>query len=83
MAKKFILLNAINKYKNGQRERKLIKFVIRNVLSIEEKGKNTHVTIKKGFIRSNELEYIKRKLDYKDIMISAKDNGILTLIMIG
>lgn len=56
---------------------KLIKFVIRNVLSIEEKGKNTHV------IRSNELEYIKRKLDYKDIMISAKDNGILTLIMIG
>jgi predicted nucleic-acid-binding protein len=52
---------------------KLIKFVIRNVLSIEEKGKNTHVTIKKGFIRSNELEYIKRKLDYKDIMISAKD----------
>lgn len=62
---------------------KLIKFVIRNVLSIEEKGENTHVTIKKGFIRSNELEYIKRKLDYKDIMISAKDNGILTLIMIG
>lgn len=47
---------------------KLIKFVIRNVLSIEEKGKNTHVTIKKGFIRSNELEYIKRKLDYKDII---------------
>lgn len=26
---------------------KLIKFVIRNVLSIEEKGKNTHVTIKR------------------------------------
>lgn len=42
---------------------KLIKFVIRNVFSIEEKGKNTHVTIKKGFIRSNELEYIKRKLE--------------------
>lgn len=62
---------------------KLIKFVIRNVFSIEEKGKNTHVTIKREFIRSNELEYIKRKLDYKDIMISAKDNGILTLIMIG
>lgn len=62
---------------------KLIKFVIRNVFSIEEKGKNTHVTIKKGFIRSNELEYIKKKLDYKDIMISAKDNETLTLIMIG
>lgn len=62
---------------------KLIKFVIRNVFSIEEKGGNTHVTINKGFIRSNEPEYIKRKLDYKDIMISAKDNGILTLIMIG
>lgn len=46
-------------------------------------GLKTFVTIKKGFIRSNELEYIKRKLDYKDIMISAKDNGILTLIMIG
>lgn len=61
---------------------KLIKFVIRNVFSIEEKGKNTHVTIKKEFIRSNELEYIKRKLDYKDIMISAKDDGLLTLIMI-
>lgn len=62
---------------------KLIKFVIRNVFSIEEKGKNTYVTIKREFIRSNELEYIKRKLYYKDIMISAKDNGILTLIMIG
>lgn len=63
MAKKFILLNAINKYKMDKEKEKLIKFVIRNVLSIEEKGKNTHVTIKKGFIRSNELEYIKRKLE--------------------